>query len=167
MIEKVFHQVYVKRYIGSIEGDMSFIERNPDGSVNEANSLRDVPILTGQQGYEHEDWSVGKSGFPTGTHWLWTKRGTIKQYGDLDATGGEVGRFYHVSSRLDDMLTIVNLHNPKKKRTAMGFHDDNDFWGSAGCVVTPNNDDFRLIVNKLEPLEDVLAIPFTVFKGER
>lgn len=161
-------KIFVKRNRENNEGDLSFIEYTRDSDkVNENKSLRNIKIRTGinRPYFLKRDWYRGKSGCPIGTHLLWTKRNYIKQYHDLDATGREVGRFYPISNNIEDHR-VIRADYGTQYRLDIGIHDENDFPGSAGCIVVINNKDFRELVKKLEKLERITFIPLTVFLGK-
>lgn len=151
-------QIYCKRDSKSFAGLLSLIKRNEDGSVDESRSYRDIPILTGVRGkFEKSfDWVRSTGGIPEGDFLVWTTN--IKQVGQLNPKLREIGEAYHVSSTDSDMLTVTNKKTGAT-RSAIMIHPDNDYPGSIGCIVFPNNKKGRLdFINFRNFVKDAISL---------
>lgn len=149
-------EIYVAKDIGGLTGDLTLAVRDPETrKVRESETIRNIPIRTGGKKFRP---------CPNGDFYLWVARHKILQFDDLDATGSEIGRFYPISSSPTESTTIradgqVRLH--------IGLHDENDFVGSAGCIVTIHAKDFEKICRVLDVLTfryKLTTIPIKVFQ---
>lgn len=119
-------------------------------------SIGDIKIRTGAANQlESSEWLRGISGIPIGDFWLWKTKKLIQQYGDLDATEREIGRFYPISTYAHDHKTIWN-QDKSRKREEIGLHDENGIKGSAGCIVVIDNVLWRVLCTHLEETPDGL-----------
>lgn len=172
------YEVFCARDTKSFNGLFSIIVRDEKGKVIEAESFRDIKIRTGtRNGWQKaKDWQRGVGGVPEGSYFIWVNPKFIRQKGQLDPGGKEIGQAYHISSNKLDMLTITE--GGGIIRVAIMLHPDNDKEGSGGvpgsigCVVTPANKqgriDFKRIVTKLEEIfkDGVEHLPLTVFRKD-
>ena len=117
-------------------------------------------ILTGSpmQNFKSE-WITGKSGIPTGKHWLWNAHKYILQEGQYNPKGGEIGEFHPISSDTNQHVYIYCLDNKKLSRGSIGLHPENFIIGSAGCVVVVKDYEKLSKMLKQTPL---IHIPFIV-----
>lgn len=127
-------------------------------------------ILTGSpyQTFKSE-WETGKSGIPTGKHYLWNAHNYILQKGQYNPKGGEIGEFHPISSDTKQHKYIYYYDEKtktfikKKYRKHEGLHPENDKLGSLGCVVVVNEFERLSKMLKQTPL---IHIPFHVEWGK-
>lgn len=157
-------KIYVKKKKASFNAILTIAVLNEDGSVNEEKSLRDIACRSGKWNWERNPKITGDDPVPDGKMYLWNKRGYIQQYNDLDAVGGEIGRFYPISDNLTNHRLISHKTTPstKKSRWDIGLHDENSFPGSSGCIVVIDNKDFRKVCKLLEQFEGEI-IPINIW----
>jgi len=140
-------QLYFKQNKHTVDGSLTVAVRDLEGKVIEEQSIRNVVARSGAPGWAGTQGVRGKSPIPDGKYILWNRKRWIMQYNDLDATGREIGRFYPIS---DNPTNRHIISHPTGVRKYIGLHDENDFRGSAGCVVVVNNAQFRRICKLLE-----------------
>lgn len=165
---KKTYEIWVKRNKTNFGGDLSLITRDLKGKVIEAESIRNLEILTGQRlKFKPEwDWVSGKGGgCPEGKLWLHIDPKKIKQPFELIPKGSRIGRFYPISSHPSESTKTVNP-STGGYRVCLGLHFENAYPGSLGCVVPQKEPDWRRIVFWLTNVanQGVKSIPLNVFR---
>ena len=115
-------------------------------------------ILTGSPSQRPKsEWITGKSGIPCGKHWLWNK--IVRQEGQYNPKGGEIGEFRPISSDKRQNIQIWAVNGKFGCRGSIGLHPENKILGSAGCVVVVKEFEKLSKMLKQTPL---IHIPFNV-----
>ncbi len=118
------HVIYIDRKQNTVDGLMSIHKEIEPGKVEVI--FKQVPIRSGQRGHTQTDWTRGKSPIPYGNHWLITKPKPLQ----MEPRGT---RFFSICTDLADQRLILGPEG--KVRWDIGLHRENNFPGSAGCVV--------------------------------
>ncbi len=118
------HRLFFDRDINSIEGLLTLLRIEDDGEVVPV--FKRVPARSGQWGHTKTSWKRGKSPIPFGNHWMSTTAGKLYMapYGT---------RFYRIGSEPNNLDVIKDKRG--NQRTLIGLHKENQYNGSAGCIV--------------------------------
>jgi hypothetical protein len=156
LTEKTYSMVF-ERPINSITGTLYFYE---NGKL-----FLKTRALSGQSGHQTTSWVRGKSPIPSFNNgFLWCDY--CLQNGELNPTGSQIGEFWNISTG-DKDRTLIQGAKLELRRLSIGLHNDNDYAGSAGCVVLPKTEAgraaYRTIRTVLLSLQKkgVKRIPFT------
>jgi len=121
---------YYDRSQGTINGSFS-VQTSLDGLVVE--NFSKIQARSGQRGFD-DSWTPAKSPIPysteiLGEYSLWlTNQNQKGQW----AFGSGIGEFWAISTE-EDRVTIKGKNG--KIRREIGAHPENEFPGSAGCIV--------------------------------
>lgn len=137
----MIYKAYFDRDGKSIEG--WFTLQVTDPVTKQTTKLIDrVPARSGQYKYTLTDWVTGKSPIPWGKHKLSTKSQPLQ----MPPVGT---RFYPIGSHIGG----ITIYGPTgHSRTAIGLHRENQYPGSAGCVVIVNKADAEKTFDILDSL---------------
>ena len=91
-----------------------------------------LPARSGQRGFTHIEWVRGKSAIPFGPFRLWTD--SIKP--EKKASFDGIGEFFPISNG-DNKRLIQGTGTAQ--RWDIGLHRENQYPGSAGCIVLLDN----------------------------
>ena len=105
---------------------------------------------SGKYGYEPTSWHRGKSPVPyTNDAYIWCNR--VLQEGQHDPKGAEIGEAWHISNHPHDH---VRFSGPSGKyRTYIMIHPENDYKGSAGCIVIVDDAAWKTISKELKKVK--------------
>lgn len=120
-------KAFYDRNKDSIDGVFTLIKVEDNLAVKLFDRL---PARSGQNGHANTDWVRGKSPIPFGKHELSLNSVSKREW--AGATG--VGEFFPISSP----GFFRKIEDPKNKynfRLDIGLHPENNFKGSAGCIV--------------------------------
>ncbi|MEN6621510.1 MAG: hypothetical protein ABFD50_08185 [Smithella sp.] len=119
------YTLYVDRQLGNINGFLT-LQRVVNGQITKL--FEKLPIRSGQNGFvnsKDQDFIRSKGSIPFGDHYLSTKKESLW----MEPKGTP---FYVVSSKPGERV----IYGPSgKTRHDIGLHMENQFPGSAGCVV--------------------------------
>ena len=138
----ITHVIYIDRRPDSIDGLMSIHREIAPGQVEVV--YKQIPIRSGQKGYTKTDWERGKSPIPYGNHWLITSPKPLQ----MEPRGT---RFFPICTDIADQRLIVGANG--NVRWDIGLHRENQYPGSAGCVVIVDKAKAEDIFNYLEKLK--------------
>lgn len=155
-IETYFKKTLIKN---NIKGSLSIIVREDNGAVNEFLSIRDIRTRTGRPNRGNTKGISAVSPIPDGKFLIWNFKKFIQQLGQFNPKGGEIGHFYYIS---DTKTNHLNIKDGKTIRVAIGLHPENDFEGSAGCIVVVSHAQFKKIVDLFNRFPEC-HIPLTVW----
>lgn len=118
---------YYDRQKGTVDGFFTLQEVDDHGNI--VKLFNKLPARSGQKGYTETDWVRGKSPIPYGTHELHLNSINKREW----AGHSGIGWFFPIASpgfqrKIEDPVT-------KLFRLDIGLHPENDFVGSAGCIV--------------------------------
>lgn len=142
----------------------AYYDRPKDG-INGVFTLQDnkghklidrVQARSGQKGYTGGSWVRGKSPIPYGTH-----RMSLSPYSRGVAAGKTgIGQFYPIGNDGG----FYRIKEGLKQRTAIGLHEENQWEGSAGCVVIVKHSDWLRVMSVLDQIaaEGITDIDFKV-----
>lgn len=160
------YRLYYDRQKGTIEG--FFTLQMTDQVTGKVTKILDrLPARSGQNPLADTSWERGKSPIPFNRQVkggeLWVHLSPVKQEGTILAPPRGIGEAWPVSSSLSDKDTIWHT-NGLQKRTLIRIHDENNFKGSAGCIVIVNDSDYMAYHAALHELknEGLRVIPLTV-----
>lgn len=128
----------------TIDGYFTLMIKEPGRSARKL--FERLPARSGQSGYTNTNWTRGKSPIPFGIHHLWLKPVDPDKWPDYNG----IGEFYPISSNEKNKRKIQGLSNRAKERWDIGLHPENQYPGSAGCIV--------LLVDTLERKAAVKAL---------
>lgn len=118
--------VYFQRGRGTIDGILT-VQAAYNGKPFKR--FEQIPVRSGQQSHADLEWIRGKSPIPFGDWFLHLASYKPDQWpGDSD----NIGEFFPISSSPIQTQIIYKGH---LKREAIGLHPENNFKGSAGCIV--------------------------------
>ena len=136
----LIYTAYYKRPSQGIDGVFTIQDNH------ERKLIERVHARSGQRGYEHTSWRRGKSPIPYGSHSM-----SLNPYNRGTFAGKiGIGEFYPIGNDGGH----YRIKEGRKQRTAIGLHEENQWDGSAGCVVIVNHDDW---LNVLKVLSDIAA----------
>lgn len=126
------YTAYYDRNYDTIEG--LFTIQNSKGEK----LFERLPTRSGQVAWTDTSWERGKSPIPYGSFKLW-----LDSYNKGTRAGARgIGEFFPISTE-EDRHTIYSAGR-RRKRTAIGLHEENTIPGSAGCIVLLTNTPERL-----------------------
>jgi hypothetical protein len=139
-------RAFYKRYPDRVDGLFTLHEYDDKGRVISAHSIVRVAARSGQAEHTRTDWHRGKSPIPYGDHLLFTASLKRGQWSDTDG----IGEFFPISNDVGDRHTITGPAGQMRKH--IGLHPENQWPGSAGCIVIVRRDDWARITDKLHAL---------------
>lgn len=123
------YTLYVDRKLGAINGVLT-LQRVIDGVPYKI--FDKLPIASGRNGFvnsKDQDFIRSKGAIPFGDHWISTKKEPLW----MEPKGTP---FYVISSKPNERV----IYGPNgKTRHDIGLHLENNYAGSAGCVVLLHN----------------------------
>lgn len=147
------YSAFYDRRLGTIEGLFTIQETDHNGTTDKV--FERLHSRSGQRRFANSDWVRGGSPIPytlaipkERPYWLWTHslgRDTL-----AGATG--IGEFFPISTG-DEPAIIQGDGN--RKREAVGLHGENQWPGSAGCIVIVRERDFLRVRDYLRQLNTV------------
>jgi hypothetical protein len=160
------YRLFYDRQRDTIEGFLTLQVTNQLTGVT-IKTLNRLPARSGQNPLANTSWERGKSPIPFNNQVqgkeLWVHLSPIKQEGTILAPPKGIGEAWPVSTSLSEKDTIWHA-NGKQKRTLIRIHDENNYRGSAGCIVIVNDSDYMALHAAFHELknEGLRVIPLVV-----
>jgi hypothetical protein len=129
-VNTVRYDAYFDRSTSGIEG--AFTLQKVEGG-KAIKLFERLSARSGQRGWTNKEWMRSKSAIPFGTFRLWTD--SIKQ--EKKSTFDGIGEFFPISS--GENKNVIQGFTPDMQRVAIGLHRENQYPGSAGCIVLVDN----------------------------
>ena len=136
------HRLFYDRDLDSIEGRLTLLRIEDSGKVTPV--FKRLRARSGQWGYTGTSWTRGKSPVPFGEHKLATNAETLW----MEPVGTP---FFRIGSTTQDLSTIKQGVNVRKH---IGLHMENQYAGSAGCIVIVRPTDANQLFSYLEGLSE-------------
>lgn len=138
------YRLFYDRQRNTIEGFLTL--QVTDQVTGKTTKILDrLPARSGQNALANTSWERGKSPIPFNSQVkgseLWVHLAPVMQEGTILAPPRGIGEAWPVSSSLNERNTIWHA-NGKQKRTLIRIHDENNFRGSAGCIVIVHDSDY-------------------------
>lgn len=159
---KLIHTAYFDRS----KGLFTLQSFNSDTEEMQTQFTR-LPALSGQKDYQNTSWSTGKSPIPLSSEvkedyrlWLDNQyQENIWPWQDKN----KIGEFWHIST--GDDKRFIYSKDGAKVRNAIGLHVDNEYPGSAGCIVLVANTETQklnilLLREYLKAIQKFENLPF-------
>lgn len=140
------HDLYFDRSTTTVDGKLTL---HKDGKP----VFKQLAARSGQAGHTSTNWETGKSPIPFGRHWLQAR------YNLLQMAPKNTPFFPIATGKGQRVIWEGGQRN--RQRKDIGLHKENQYKGSAGCVVIVNPDEADALFHYLTMLAN--AEPYLRF----